>query len=251
LNDITVPPSQLYEHSLDPVSFPLGRGIFRLTATNASGEGFCPILWDEALHARLRALFTSMNTQFGADNDVVGYAVGDNRWATSDVVDTDLVLPETYLEARLRLLAHIKGITSKLVWEFGDRASWSHLSNAAAVGINIAPAELYQDNKLPFDPRWALQLTDSDAVSYGYVVDENADNRSENLLCTGGTPETNAYQKVFGGPDITACGMDYMDAYRPYFVFWYPDAAKWSGTDGILEVCQNYQLSRARAYWGA
>jgi hypothetical protein len=109
---------------------------------------------------------------------------------------------------------------------------------------------LYQDARLPFDPRWAMLLSDSDQVAYGYVVDEDADNRAENLLCTAGTPETDAYEKCFGGVDVNFCGMDYMDNYRPFFVFWYPDAAKWSGTDGILDMCQSYQLSRARAYWG-
>jgi hypothetical protein len=250
LEDVSQPPSQIYPQSLDPISFLEGRGIFHLGNTNTSGEGFCPILWDENVHARVRGLFSSMNVEFGGDNDVVGYALGDNRSSSIDITNTSLVLPETYFEARLRLLDYINGLTSKLIWEFGTRNSWSHLSNAVQAGINIAPAALYQDDKLPFDPRYALMLSDSDAVSYGYVVDEDADNRAENLLCTAGTPETNAFEKAFGGPDIDFCGMDYMDRYRPYFVFWYPDAAKWSGTDGILEVCQDYQLSRARAYWG-
>ena len=148
------------------------------------------------------------------------------------------------------MLNHLDGITSKLIWEFGTHNSWSHLSNAARAGYNIAPATLHMDSEIPGDARWALRLSDSDAVAQGFIVDVDADNRSENLLCTSGTPETNALQKAFGDSLTSQCEMKPMDPYRPYYVFWYPDAAKWSGTDGILEVCQTIQLSRAKAYYG-
>jgi hypothetical protein len=190
-----------------------------------------------------------MNLEYAGNNDIVGYAVGDSRSSYLDIRETGLPQPETYLEARLRLLDYISGLTSKMIWEFGSNNSYGHLRNAARAGINIAPAFLYQDALTPSDPRWALQLTDSDAVAYGYVVDEGA-SRTANLLCTAGNPETNAYEKAFGGIDVKQCSMTHMDQYRPYFVFWYPDAAKWSGDNGILEVCQNYQLSRAKSYWG-
>ena len=250
LNDITEPPSQIYPQSLDTISFSVGRGIFNLANTNSSGQGFCPILWDENVHARVRALMSALNVEYASDNDVVGYAVGDSRQSATDISNTALPQTETYLEARLRLLTYIDGLTSKLIWEFGDRYSWGHLSNAAQAGINIAPAKLYQDALTPFDPRYALQLSDSDAVSYGYVVDPDAYTRSENQLCTAGNPQTNPYEMMFGGSQVLQCSMKYMDLYRPYFVFWYPEATKWSGTDNILEVCQNYLPSRAKAYWG-
>lgn len=250
LNDISQFPSQVYPQSLDTISFGVGRGIFNLANTNSSGQGFCPILWDENVHARVRALMSAMNVEYGSNNDVVGYAVGDSRYNYRDVANTTLPQTETYLEARLRLLTYIDGLTSKLIWEFGDRYSWIHLSNAARAGINIAPAQLYQDALTPSDPRFALQLSDSDAVAYGYVVDPGAFTSSENQLCTAGNPQTNPYEMMFGGSQVLQCSMKYMDLYRPYFVFWYPEATKWSGTDNILEVCQNYLPSRAKAYWG-
>lgn len=248
-DDQTVYPNQVYPQSSDPVSYFIGRGMFNLLNTNSTGQGFAPIIWVESIHARLRALMTACNSQFGGNVDVVGYAIGDSRYDSTDKNLTNVPGDETFMEARIRLLDHINSITSKMVWEFCWEDQYTHAKNCIAAGHNVGAYQLYLDGYYN-SVRYAFKYSDG-AVSTGFIADQDCYTRAENLLCTTGTPPTTAFEKAFGGPDVQGCSMAFMDQFAPLFVFWYPNATYWTGTDEIQETCENFKLTAATRYWGA
>ena len=249
-DDVTVYPNQVYPQSMDPISYFIGRGMFNLALTNTSGEGFCPIIFVESVHARLRALFTGLNAAFAGNADVVGYAVGDSRYNRDDVSDAAVPADETFYEARLRLLDHLNSITSKMVWEFCQVEQFSHARNCMNAGHNVGAYKLHLDGDYALNVRYAIKNYGS-GVSTGFIADQDCYTRTQNLLCTTGNPPTTAFEKAFGGPDVQGCDLDFMDEYKALFVFWYPNATYWTGTEEIQETCEQYQLTAAKLYWGS